>query len=601
MKKIYQFAVFCFILTASLCTGYRMPAYGAVSLNQSSATICVGSKTALKVEGTTKKVKWTTSNARIAKVGTKGVVTGVKKGKATITASVGSKKYKCRVTVNQTYGASESSVSIKRSASVMFTFTQDAVVTYKIQDTNICSASWGSWSGNEIPLNIVPKKVGTTYITCSNGANQETVRIKVRVTKVPVKVTRFKAATDDGGDFVCGLNKIKLSFRQDIDSKKTIVYLMNKNGETVRTLRLGTVEGGKNQSVVWDGWTDSNTKYNGEFRMRVSADGYVTKDQEYYRCYADSPFEDGCGTKSHPYEVTSADQLSKMAEFNGRYFVQTKDIDLRSELVNTIFSAEKPFSGSFNAKPQDVNYKILYYNGNASLFGSIGPKGELENVTMSEARISSTGLERTAVVAENNQGTISGCVVDQVIVYSASSTDVGILAVENNGVIDGCRVNGTVYTYGNMGGGVLYNRQRMIRTRIEVRMNLSAAEDITDKEQLYVGGIAAVNEQRAFIDECESNCTLRASGTLPKSSHAYLGGIAGRNLGLVRDGGSLGYFPLDYTEGLRGDVQGGIIVGDNGGMITGVSYYETAGRKISAAGNGREDSLRPLINPNEEA
>ena len=69
----------------------------------------------------------------------------------------------------------------------------------------------------------------------------------------------------------------------------------------------------------------------------------------------------------------------------------------------------------------------------------------------------------------------------------------------------------------------------------------------------------------------------------------------------VRQRLMLGYFPLDYTEGMRGDVQGGIIAGENDGMITGVSYYENIGRKSSAAGNGREDSLKPLINPNEEA
>ena len=110
MKKIYQFAVFCFILTASFCMGHRMPAFGAAGLSQSSATICVGSKTALKVKGVTGEVKWTTSNAGIAKVGTKGVVTGVKKGKAIITAAAGGKKYKCRVTVNQTYGDRKSVV-----------------------------------------------------------------------------------------------------------------------------------------------------------------------------------------------------------------------------------------------------------------------------------------------------------------------------------------------------------------------------------------------------------------------------------------------------------------------------------------------------------
>ena len=600
MKKIYQFVVFCFVLVLSLFGGLRKQVQAA-GLNQTNATICIGSRTALKVKGVSGDVKWTSSNEKIAKVGAKGVVIGIKKGKAVITAKAGGNKYKCHVTVNETYGASISSVTIKRPSSVMFTFTQDAVVTYKIQDTDICSASWGSWSGNEIPLNITPKKVGTTYIICSNGANQETVRIRVRVATVPIKVTRIKAAADGGGDFVCGENTMKLSFRQNLSSEKTIIYLMNQNSETIRTLRLGAVAGGKNHSVVWNGRTDEGTNYEGQFRMRISADGYVTKDIQYYRCYAKSPFAGGCGTKENPYKIDSAEQLMQMRSFNKRHFVQTKDLDLRSEIVSSIFDKDHPFNGSYNAKPQDVNYKILYYNGEASLFGEIGKNGELVNVTVCEARISSTGMEAAAVMAENNQGMITDCLIEQAIVYSASDTDVGMLAIENSGVIEGCRVNGTVYTYGNMSGGVLYNRQRMIQTRIEVRMNLSAAEDLTGKDQIYVGGVAAVNDERAFIDDCESNCAIRASGVLPKTRKAYLGGIAGKNLGLVRDGSTLGHFPLEYTDSLTGDVQGGIIVGENDGMITGVSYYETNGRKCSAAGSGREDSLKPLINPNEEA
>ena len=37
-----------------------------------------------------------------------------------------------------------------------------------------------------------------------------------------------------------------------------------------------------------------------------------------------------------------------------------------------------------------------------------------------------------------------------------------------------------------------------------------------------------------------------------------------------------------------------MIAGENDGMITGVTYYETIGRKSSAAGSGHEDSLHPL-------
>ncbi|KAI4452004.1 hypothetical protein C823_006572 [Eubacterium plexicaudatum ASF492] len=181
MKKIYRFIVFCIMLAVSFFADDDTQAQASVRLNQTNATICVGGKTVLEVVGTSKHVKWSTSDKNVAKVGSAGVVTGIRKGVATITAKADSFTCKCRVVVNATYGAAVSDVTIKRETPVMLTFTKNAVVSYKIQDPDICSAGWGSWSGNEIPLNITPKKVGVTYITCTNGANTESVRIRVRV------------------------------------------------------------------------------------------------------------------------------------------------------------------------------------------------------------------------------------------------------------------------------------------------------------------------------------------------------------------------------------------------------------------------------------
>lgn len=72
-----------------------------MKLNKSSVTVAVGKKVSLKVKGTTKKVSWTTSKKAIASVSKKGVVTGKKVGKATITAKVGAKKFRCKVTVKK--------------------------------------------------------------------------------------------------------------------------------------------------------------------------------------------------------------------------------------------------------------------------------------------------------------------------------------------------------------------------------------------------------------------------------------------------------------------------------------------------------------------
>lgn len=71
-----------------------------VKLNKTKATISKGETLQLKVTGTKSKVKWSSSNKKVATVSSSGKVTAKKKGKATITAKVNKKKLKCSITVN---------------------------------------------------------------------------------------------------------------------------------------------------------------------------------------------------------------------------------------------------------------------------------------------------------------------------------------------------------------------------------------------------------------------------------------------------------------------------------------------------------------------
>lgn len=76
-----------------------------VKISKTKMTLNEGKTYTLKITGTTKTVKWTTSDKKIATVSTKGKVTAVKAGKATITATVSSKKYTCTVTVKEVFDA----------------------------------------------------------------------------------------------------------------------------------------------------------------------------------------------------------------------------------------------------------------------------------------------------------------------------------------------------------------------------------------------------------------------------------------------------------------------------------------------------------------
>ena len=72
----------------------------SLSLNKKSLSFYGNEVETLKVIKTSKKIKWSSSNSKIAKVSSKGKVTGVNVGKATISAKIGNITLKCTVKVH---------------------------------------------------------------------------------------------------------------------------------------------------------------------------------------------------------------------------------------------------------------------------------------------------------------------------------------------------------------------------------------------------------------------------------------------------------------------------------------------------------------------
>lgn len=95
----------CLFCTLVLCCVFSMTvslsAQAKVRLNKKSITLKEGSYYNLKLKGTKKKVKWSSSNKKIASVTKKGVVKAKRMGVANIYAKLGKKKYKCKVTVQK--------------------------------------------------------------------------------------------------------------------------------------------------------------------------------------------------------------------------------------------------------------------------------------------------------------------------------------------------------------------------------------------------------------------------------------------------------------------------------------------------------------------
>lgn len=176
---------FCFALIPST------KVEAAVKLNKKKVTLYVGKSTTLKVKGTKKKAKWTSSNKKVATVSSKGKVKAKKKGTAKITAKVGKKKYTCKVTVKEkssstpfVFTASQTNLSMTDSGNetVIITNSRGTKMTYSITDPDIVSCTWGKWNGDHtIPITITGKKAGSTTITITNTYNSQTLTLYVTV------------------------------------------------------------------------------------------------------------------------------------------------------------------------------------------------------------------------------------------------------------------------------------------------------------------------------------------------------------------------------------------------------------------------------------
>lgn len=143
----------------------------AVKLNKSKVTLIKGQTATLSIKGTKKKVSWSSNNRNVATVSTKGKVTAKKKGTATITAKVGTKKYKCTVKV-EAPSLSKTKVRVKVGDSYTLKLSGTTQkVTWKSSNTSVATVNSKGV--------ISAKKAGTAKITATVLKKKYTCTITV--------------------------------------------------------------------------------------------------------------------------------------------------------------------------------------------------------------------------------------------------------------------------------------------------------------------------------------------------------------------------------------------------------------------------------------
>lgn len=183
MKQIRKIIALCMVLfvgcafTIPAATGtLESHAAAKVKISKKKTTIIKGKTMQLKIKGTKKKAKWSSSKKSVATVSKKGKVAAKKAGKATIIAKIGKKKYKCIVTVkNPTTTLSATNLTLtpgqKHTLRVSSNGKSNKVSWWTTR------SSVASIDGNGV---VTAKQEGTTTITATmNGVS---ARCKVTVT-----------------------------------------------------------------------------------------------------------------------------------------------------------------------------------------------------------------------------------------------------------------------------------------------------------------------------------------------------------------------------------------------------------------------------------
>lgn len=112
MKKLRKLLLLITMLTLTL--SFPLTSHAAVKINKKSLTLTKTQTATLKISGTKKKIKWSSSKKSVASVSSKGKVTAKKKGTAVITAKIGNKKYTCKVTVRNPLTAANAKKAVKK-------------------------------------------------------------------------------------------------------------------------------------------------------------------------------------------------------------------------------------------------------------------------------------------------------------------------------------------------------------------------------------------------------------------------------------------------------------------------------------------------------
>lgn len=170
------------ILAVFLLTGVNIgigtietKAYSYNALSDKKVTLIKGQTKKISLVLKEKNVKWSTSNKKIATV-KNGKIKAIKKGKATITAKVSKRKYKCKVTVEEPYISKKNITIVKNENCKLKIKGTKQYCEWYSSDDDVASVNCNG--------NVVGNKKGIAYAIAEIGNKKYKCKVKVEEPKL---------------------------------------------------------------------------------------------------------------------------------------------------------------------------------------------------------------------------------------------------------------------------------------------------------------------------------------------------------------------------------------------------------------------------------
>lgn len=336
------------------------------------------------------------------------------------------------------------------------------------------------------------------------------------------------------------------------------------------TLRTDDALGYKHKNGTFLGWSEDSNAATPTYKFNASEGVFeptkisVTEGKPITLYAVWAEIWDGDGTTSNPYEISSKDELSKLAtqvndkgfDYKGERFALLDDIDLAGTTWMPIGGASSAFSGQLNGKGHTIkNLTVSPRESYAGLFGLI-----------KNAVIESLTIENGTVTCERGGTSFCGGLAGG---GTLTATNIHLTNVE---------VKGNYYAGGilGFGGGTMTDCS-------------NAGGSV---EGRYAGGMAGLGNTNGSFEftRCTNSAAIKGE--------AYAGGISGdhrgegnnfancRNEGLVN--GRIASGIAIYGQSFTACTNAGEVIGQQGmacGITNRANYVERCGNTGDVSGS----------------